>query len=37
MTLTIDNGEQNAIPHRIPASRWLLQLKIFELIVVREA
>jgi hypothetical protein len=31
LSLTIDIGEQNAIPHRILASYWLLRLKIFEL------
>jgi hypothetical protein len=31
MNLTIDIGEQKAIPHRILAFHWLLQLKLFEL------
>jgi hypothetical protein len=31
MSLAIDIGEQNTIPHRILASYWLLHLKIFEL------
>jgi hypothetical protein len=31
MNLTIDTGEQNAIPHRSLGSRWLLQLQFFGL------
>jgi hypothetical protein len=31
MSLTRDNREQNVSPRRILGSRWLLQLKLFEL------
>jgi hypothetical protein len=31
VSLTIDIGQQNAIPHMILASYWLLYLKFFEL------
>jgi hypothetical protein len=31
MNLTIDTGEQNAIPHMSLGFHWLLQLKFFDL------